>query len=763
MSPSQSTELRFAGAVSRWLVRWRIPLALLGLLLGLFGVERSRQLEYSRSITAMFDRNDPAIVPFRRLGRTFGSSAAVLAVYDDAALFSPAGFDRLSSLTERLAAVPGIGSATSLATTPLGRSIIATNTNPAAARLVRLMEGYTVGSDRRTAAVVCVLAGGAEADDGVPGRGDTIDALREIMQEYPSGTVAGETVMLRDGFAMLRRDGNLLGTTAGLLASVVLLLLFRSLRWLVAPLAVVLLALWTTRGLLALAGQKLTMVSTMLSAMVTVVAIATVVHIIVEFRRRRTAGEPAEEALTGGLTQLFWPIIGAIITDMIGFGSLIASQVGPVHDFGIMTAIGAGMVLLAVALAVPWFALAGRLGGDPGRVWGEGKLDGGLDRLVEQIVRSPGPILAAAAALIALAAAGLTKLEVQTDFIKNFRADSPVVESYEIVESRLGGAGVWDILLPTTEPITANTLARVAALETRLRTEVAATGSAPGSGLTKVLSIADLLETVSPISLATLENSAVGSWMVEAAVGLLRQQQPQLAASLVGRDPADGSTWLRVMLRARERQPAAAKRQIIDQVRKLVTQHFPPTDSLPAGAVTGFFVLLAQLVERMLADQWLTFLLAAGGIFLLLSAGFRSPIIGAIALVPNTLPIVVVLGLLGWSGSPINMGTAMIAAVSLGLSVDSSIHYTTAFRRRLAHDGAIRAALETAHQTAGRAMIFSTLALVVGFLALTTSGFMPTVSFGGLSCLTLLGGLVGNLVVLPVLLSLAARRLHQGG
>ena len=165
----------------------------------------------------------------------------------------------------------------------------------------------------------------------------------------------------------------------------------------------------------------------------------------------------------------------------------------------------------------------------------------------------------------------------------------------------------------------------------------------------------------------------------------------------------------------------------------------------------------------MLADQWLTFLLAAGGIFLLLSFGFRSPVIGAIALVPNTLPIVVVLGLLGWWGSPINMGTAMIAAVSLGLSVDSSIHYTTAFRRRLARDGAIRAALETAHQTAGRAMIFSTLALVVGFLALTTSGFMPTVSFGGLSCLTLLGGLIGNLVVLPVLLSLAASRFGWGG
>ena len=164
----------------------------------------------------------------------------------------------------------------------------------------------------------------------------------------------------------------------------------------------------------------------------------------------------------------------------------------------------------------------------------------------------------------------------------------------------------------------------------------------------------------------------------------------------------------------------------------------------------------------MLADQWFTFLLAATGIFALLAIGFRSWLLAAVALVPNALPIFVVLGLRGWAGLRINMGTAMIAAVSMGLSVDSSIHYIAAFRRRL-HDGqAFSAALETAHQTAGRAMVFSTLALVVGFLALTTSGFIPTVSFGALSCLTLVGGLFGNLVVLPVLLSLLAPWLAPG-
>jgi predicted RND superfamily exporter protein len=276
------------------------------------------------------------------------------------------------------------------------------------------------------------------------------------------------------------------------------------------------------------------------------------------------------------------------------------------------------------------------------------------------------------------------------------------------------------------------------------------------------MSIADVIQAVSPVPLEQLEASALGNWAIAQAIAAMRLQLPELAGTLLGTDPADGSEWLRVMLRARERQPAAAKRGVIAEVRRIAAEEFPAGAANAGGGaeVTGFFVLLAQLVDRMLADQWLTFAIAAAGIFLLLSLAFQSPLLGAIALIPNGLPIFVVLGLLGWAGVRINMGTAMIAAVSLGLSVDSSIHYIARFRRHLA-DGGMTTALETAHRTAGRAMIFSTLALAVGFLALTTSGFMPTVSFGWLSCLTLLGGLAGNLVVLPVLLTLLAPRLER--
>jgi predicted RND superfamily exporter protein len=760
--------------VANWLISHRNLLALGAVALAIVSVERSRQLEFARSIDTMFDRSDPALVPYRRLGRAFGSSEVVLAAYDAPDLFTPAGIGRLERLTDELSAVPGVASATSLASTPLGSRIIELDESPTARKLVKLMEGYTIGADHRTAAIACVLAAPktppaagsqrAAARAQAVSRAEAIDRIRAVMAPLPGGTVAGEPVMLRDGFAMLERDGNLLGTSAGLLAGAVLLVSFRSLRWLVVPLAVVLLALWSTRGVLAVIGLKLTMVSTMLSAMVTVVAIATVVHVIVEFRRQRELGLTPSAALERAIGLLFWPVVGAIATDIIGFGSLIFSQVGPVHDFGIMTAIGALMVLVAAALTVPFLALTGRFDADPKRAWGEAALDLGLDGLVKRIVRQPGRILGLSAALTALAVAGMAWLEVETDFTRNFRRSSAIVQSYDMVESRLGGAGVWDVLVPVGDTIDGASLSRLARLEHRLREEVMTPGpdGRQAPALTKVMSVADVLAAISPISLERLDRTRLGNWLVAGAIRLLEDQLPQLGRTLIGRDPDDGSTWLRIMLRARERQPAPEKRAIIDAVRRIVAEDFPARAGAAGGEVTGFFVLLAQLVDRMLADQWFTFLLAAAGIFTLLAIAFRSVVIAAVALVPNALPIFVVLGLLGWAGERMNMGTAMIAAVSMGLSVDSSIHYIAAFRRRLTDGHAVEAALETAHQTAGRAMVFSTLALVVGFLALTTSGFIPTVSFGALSCLTLVGGLVGNLVILPVLLTLVTRPAGPG-
>jgi len=748
--------------VGRFLVRARRPLAAVGVLLALASVPLSSRLQFSTAIEAMVDRSDPTLSALSRVRRTFGSSEAVLATYDAPDLFTEEGLGRLTALERELSRIPRVRSTTSLASTPLGMGILDADSE-AARRLVDLLEGYVVGSDRRTAAVVCLLdlpqqPAGAHAVVGGSTRADAIDAIRKCVARLPGGTVAGEPVMLRDGFAMLDRDGRILGALAALLSGAVLLVIFRSVRWVVAPLAVVSAAILGTRGLLAAAGLELTMVSAMLASMITVVGIGTTVHLIVEYRRRQAEGLGPEEALSRAIGRLALPVSGAIMTDCIGFGALVCSGVGPVRDFGLMTAIGAAAVLLFGVLLLPSLVLEGPGRGDGGRASGprrEDWLDRGLDRTARLLAEHPRSVLAVSAAAIAAAALGMGRMRVETDFVKNFRADSPIARAYEVVESRLGGAGVWDLLVPLEGAIDARTLARVAALEERLGSLRSPLGE---PALTKTLSLAGVVGAVSPVSLESLGESAFGNVAVAAAVGVVERSLPQVAGSLVGRDPLDGSRWLRVMLRSRERQPSESKRWIIEAVGR-ETAAFAAEGGRAAERPTGVFVLLAGLVERLLADSWLTLGVAMAGIFLALAAGFRSPFLAAVALVPNLLPIVAVLGGLGWAGLQINMGTAMIASVSMGLSIDTSIHTIAAWRRR---DDENRTAggppwaagrLRATFDTAWRASVFATLALVVGFLALCSSEFLPTVSFGGFAAVALVGGLVGNLAVLPVLLA----------
>src|SRR5439155_2001519 len=168
--------------------------------------------------------------------------------------------------------------------------------------------------------------------------------------------------------------------------------------------------------------------------------------------------------------------------------------------------------------------------------------------------------------------------------------------------------------------------------------------------------------------------------------------------------------------------------------------------------ITGFFVLLTNLIESIIRDQWITFAVASVGIMAMVWIGFRSWKYAVVAMIPNAVPIYMVMGLLGWLGLKMNMGAAMSAAVSMGSSVDSSVHYYSAFRRERRAGKSVHVALAACQQSVGLAMIFSTVALIVGFGVLVSSQFVPTIYFGALMSLAMLGGMLGNLIVLPLLL-----------
>jgi predicted RND superfamily exporter protein len=140
-----------------------------------------------------------------------------------------------------------------------------------------------------------------------------------------------------------------------------------------------------------------------------------------------------------------------------------------------------------------------------------------------------------------------------------------------------------------------------------------------------------------------------------------------------------------------------------------------------------------------------------------MAVAFRSFALSLATLIPNILPVFWLFGTMGWLGIRINMGAAMIAAVSVGLSVDGSIHYVMSYQRLRRLGLSLDEALQTVQGSVGRAAVLATLALAVGFSTLMVSEFIPTVYFGTLVTLTMIGGLLGNLVALPLLIRLVER------
>jgi hypothetical protein len=236
------------------------------------------------------------------------------------------------------------------------------------------------------------------------------------------------------------------------------------------------------------------------------------------------------------------------------------------------------------------------------------------------------------------------------------------------------------------------------------------------------------------------------------------EQMPDVAQALYGPDPKQPDRhFARIMLRSLERQPSAQKRQLIEQVTRIGREEFPGSTDQPVAEVSGFFVLLANAIDSVVQDQWVTFSIAIGAIGLMMWLAFRSLVLALVALVPNILPVLVLLGVLGWLGVTVNMGVMMIAAVSMGMSIDAEIHYITAFCRQRRQGRSVIESLSAVQQSVGRAVFFSTLALCVGFASMCFSDFVPTIYIGALMTLTMLGGLLGNLALLPMLLYLTVR------
>ncbi len=766
--------------VAAWIVRHKVALMILAILLTALAWGPSRQMELDESIESFYSENDPYLLAYQRSKQDFGGDEFVMVGYyqpglleggttvteeitealpDVGSIFGsdtaePAedGDDETESaeelveeiepvdplntlreLAEKLSAVPGV-SASSTQSLPTvlmppaltiwwERAFVRTSTNREA--LIEMSRHILIGEDDETTAVVLRLLPETE---GGPPRRETFRQIREIAAAQDTPTfVAGEPVQVHDMFRYVEDDSLRLGIWSTALLMAVILTFFRSMRWTLLPVVLVNVVLIWTQALLYLSGLKLSMVSSMLRSLVTIIGIATVMHVTVCYRDFR-GNHDRPSAFRVTYRNLAIPVWWVTVTTAIGFASLLTSEVNPVRSFGVMMGLATMLVLPACWLLLPGGALIGKFDADPRMVPGEEKLSRSLASLSRLTERHPWPIALSAAFIMAFTGWGFTKLTVETDFSKNFREESQIVQAITFFEDYLGGVGTWDVSFDVPDTLDFAVIEKVRALAADLR----ALKLDDGTRLTKVVPISDGVDLVPNLRADTLEEK----------LEFLGKLQPEFVSSLY--NPEQHRMLL--VLRGLERQPAEVKLQLIEAVEETARKHFPDAKA------SGLYVLLAHLISSMLGDQLVNFVVSGIGIFFTMALAFRSWKVGLISLVPNYLPIVLVVGSLGWLEIPINIGTAMIASVSMGLTVDSSILYLDSYlhcrRQGMAHSDAI----QQAHGSVGFVLVLINFALVAGFSVLALSHFIPLVYFGVLVSLAMLGGLIGNLLLLPLLL-----------
>lgn len=742
---------RFHGLVpfANFLVRYRFWLLAAAVLLTALSLVKASQLTLEHSIESLYALDDPHLLDYRESKTLFGGDEFVIVAYADPQLLSPDHLDALREFSDQLSRVPGVREmSTQYLTNVLSpvlppdmprieRFLLSALFQQRRPQLLEFARGILIGADSQTTGIVLRLR---PEDETTTPRDETIGAIRKLAREHtlpqegPAPTyVVGEPVLVHDMFEYVEQDGQRLFYASLALLGLVIFGLFRSVRWVVLSVVLVAMTVIWTKAILVVCGMRLSMVSSMLNSLVTIVGIATVMRLMVFYREQRASLDPFE-SFRKTVVELSPAILWTTVTAAAGFVSLLSSRIIPVRSFGTMMTLGTMLVLVSGSMLLPAGILYGRLGADIPTGAAERRLVGFLGGLTLWVERRGAWVIGTVVLLSAWSVAGLWRLQLDTDFSRNFRASSPIVRALNFVETRLGGAGTWEVNFPAPAELTPEFLDRVRSLAAQLRSLPAAQGENPH--LTKVVALTDLVDLV-PGTLTSADN-------IRRKLNLIAGFQPEFESSLY--NPRAGR--MRFVLRAKERQASEAKLRLIEAVGDAARSEFHEAKT------TGIYVLLTFLIESLLRDQVVSFGLTVAMVLVIMILAYRSLRIGLVSLVPNVFPILLVVGAMGWLGVPINVGTAMIAAVSMGLTIDASIFYLYGYRRSREAGLSLGDALRETHQGFGRALVFGTLALVVGFSVLGLSRFIPLVYFGVLVSLAMLGGLVGNLMLLPLLLPL---------
>ncbi len=792
-----------------------VGVAIIALLLGMF-IPRF-QLDVSADSLVL--ENDAALDYYRSIRARYGSDDYLIVTYSPGAeMLSAPSVAVLREMTDRLRDIPRVASVTSILDVPLLQSPPLTidalsdgaptlrkgdaDTILAAVELTSspLYRNRLMSPDGRTSAVQVMLARDetyyqllsqrdalrlakpaldTHSADRVARRqaerafddyaktltaadAAVIERVRAVLDDYRENAdlyLGGIPMIATDMRRFIRHDVVIFGAAVLGILAILLLAIFRQLRWVMLPMLIAATVGFMTLGALGLARWPVTVVSSNFMALVLIFSFSLTIHLIVRYRELESLqpGSDVRKLVSATLRSKIVPCLFTVLTTMVAFGSLVVSNIRPVIDFGWIM-----MFAMATSMFVAFSLFPSLLVMLPARaqVRGPDFIGPLLGRFARVAEHHTLGVIVMAVGILAISVAGISRLTVENRFIDYFHDETEIHQGMLLIDEQLGGTTPMDVIIdaPEVDPadldwddpladdddsdggitatsywFNASRLRDVRAIHDYLE-------GLPETG--KVLSLATGLEVLQALEPDVADDNF--------SLSLLYKKLPDdLRAEMITPYLSGDAQQLRVALRVFETSRGLNRDALLEKIQS----HLEETRGQYGERVqlTGMVVLYNNLLQSLFRSQIQTLAVIFLAIMLTFAILLRSLKVALIAIVPNIIPALFVLGLLGLLGVPLDIMTITIAAIAVGIGVDDTIHYVHRYEEEWRVDHDYRAALHRAHDSIGRAMYYTTMTITIGFLVMVLSSFIPTVYFGVFTAIAMVSALLTDITVLPML------------
>lgn len=596
-----------------------------------------------------------------------------------------------------------------------------------------------------------------------------IQDVRALLDRYRGEAdlfLGGVSMIADDLITFVKGDLQFFGLGVLFFLIITLWIIFRQKRWILLPILCCSLSVIAMSGFLGMFGWEVTVISSNFISLQLIFTMALTIHLIVRYRElaKKKTDASQHELVLESVLSMAKPCLFATLTTIAGFSSLILSDILPVINFGWMMSAGLVVSLVLSFLIFPLVLIhMPRLA--PNTAFeSRFTLTTKLANLTES--KGNGILLFSGIALI-LGIIGATQLRVENSFIDYFKESTEIYQGMKVIDQQLGGTTPLDVILdldskeesPSEEMVVEDEFLDDEFDDFEAEFEEASNEAQywfTADKMAQIEKIHDYLDSIPEVgkvmSLGTMlkvgKTLNDGEPLDNFELALVYNELPERFKKII-LDPyvSVEDNQVRFSVRVRDSDPNLRRNELLQRIDQDLTEKLGlPTENV---RLTSLLVLYNNMLQSLFDSQMLTLGTVVVILLVMFSILFRSLAIATIAVFPNILSIGVVLGFMGWANIPLDMMTITIAAISVGIAVDDTIHYIHRFRDEFAKDRNYLATMHRCHESIGFAMYYTSVTIIIGFSILVISNFIPSIYFGLLTGLAMLIALIAALTLLP--------------